>query len=79
MTALSFRHGLLLTAAALSLGARPALAETQDQPIATGAADSVVSEVVVAGQRRSQARAVQEQRESLTVANVVSAEELQVT
>lgn len=77
MTALSFRHGLLLTAAALSLGARPALAETQDQPIATGAADSVVSEVVVAGQRRSQARAVQEQRESLTVANVVSAEELQ--
>lgn len=79
MTPFSFKQALLLTVAGLSLGATSALADTvaEQTAIATGADETTVSEVVVAGQRRSQARAIEEQRESLTVANVVSAEELQ--
>jgi len=78
MTPFTLKQALLLTVAGLSLGATPAFAAPDaDTAIATAADETTVSEVVVAGQRRSQARALQEQRDSLTVANVVSAEELQ--
>lgn len=78
MKPFSFKQALLVTVAGLSLGVTPAFAAPDaETAMATAADETAVSEVVVAGQRRSQARAVEEQRLSLTVANVVSAEELQ--
>ncbi|BBF82590.1 TonB-dependent receptor (plasmid) [Asticcacaulis excentricus] len=65
---------LMASAMSLSLGLAANAVQAQDT---AATADSNITEVVVAGQRRSLARAVQEQRDSLTIANVVSAEELQ--
>lgn len=62
---------MLLSAASLGL-----LASFQPAIAADGAKE--VAEVVVAGQRKGTLRALKEQKESLTVANVISAEELQV-
>jgi len=78
MKPFTLKQALLLTVAGLSLGTTPAFAAPDTETaIATAADETTVSEVVVAGQRQSQARALLEQRDSLTVANVVSAEELQ--
>ncbi|MBB3870887.1 TonB-dependent receptor [Brevundimonas mediterranea] len=80
MSSLSLRQALRITVAGVALGlsALPAFAQTADVSATSSGSDAVtLTEIVVAGQRRSQARALQEQHDSLTVANVVSAEELQ--